>query len=234
MFSLKFFLLTLFILLITIIYFFSSFSQELPVEIKEEVITIEPILIPSNVQKSNEEETLLSLKHAVDEASYNDNPSAEEEALEVLKNLETHLPLVVSKPIVVKKKEVVVILQPDSKVKKTIKEEKKIEKKKVLVVKKQVIQSLSKQKSKPKSATLTPPVSEVKAITLVVKNRVEKQVVFLGEHNDLHTLSKEETEHFKHLEIISESKPFRLEEIEEIKNPLVKTVDISTAPRSIF
>jgi hypothetical protein len=209
----------------TLIYFFSSFSQEVPLQAKDKVILIEPIVIPPSIKKSIEEETFLNLKFAVNEASSNDKLSEEEEAMEVLKKLETHLPPITVAPVVVQKKEVVqkkVIAKnkPHPKIKKVIKKE-KIKKKKLVIKEKNNIKIVKKKKIE----------VDVNKKTVFKK---EKKIVFLGEHNDLHTLSKEKREHFKHLEIVSESKPFRLDEIEEIKNPLVKTVDVSSETRGSF
>ena len=238
MFTSKFFLLSFFLFICGTIYFVSSFPSEPSIQIKEEVISIAPIVIPPNFESDKEVETLLQLKQAVNEASFNDKPSEEEEALEVLQVLGASLPpeetpLVVKKKEVLKEKKIVkkdtpllvhkVIKKAKSHKKKLVKKEKKIiekekiHKKKLAIKEKKIIKKEIKKKIK------LVVIKEKVVLTVVkkeiIKSKVTKKEIFLGEHNDLHTLSKEEMKKYQHLEVVTESKPFKLDNLGEIKSP---------------
>ena len=88
--------------------------------------------------------------------------------------------------------------------KKELARKKRLEEKRRLVKKREL--------EKKKALSLVPKITPKRVKTV-------KEGIVLGEQQDVHTLSKEKESRFQHLEVVSESKTFVLEEKPKIKNP---------------
>ena len=88
--------------------------------------------------------------------------------------------------------------------KKELARKKKLQEKRRLVRKREL--------EKKKALSLAPQIIPARVKTV-------KEGIVLGEQQDVHTLSKDKERRFQHLEVVSESKTFVLEEKPKIKNP---------------
>jgi len=203
-------------------------------------IFIEPIVIPKSVKEESNAEILEKLKVATRETFKNAEPSEEEVAVEVLSQLralaksrEREKQRVLEEEKKREKKRELLRKKELAK-KKRLQREKEIAKKKRLQRKKEVAKRKELQRKKEraikrklqqKRVLAKKRELEKKKVLVHAKKKIQVEVrtvrkgVVLGEHQDLHTLSKERERTFQNLEVVSESQPFTLEERANIRNP---------------
>jgi len=219
-------------------YIFPSLEQEEDIQL----IYIEPIVIPEQaIEEDKESEILEKLKLATEEALEQSRLS-EEEAMEVLVNLkrideEKRVALVEKraeeKRVALAKKRAeekrVALAKKRAKEKRVALAKKRAEEKRVALAKKRAKEkrvALSKKRAKEKRMARAKKIKREKRIALAMQSKFNRNStikkenrVVLGVQPDLYTLSKEEQKKFKHLETVSHSKIFVLEDNLEIKNP---------------
>ena len=207
-------------------YIFPSLEQEEDIQL----IYIEPIVIPEQaIEEDKESEILEKLKLATEEALEQSRLS-EEEAMEVLVNLkrideEKRVALVEKRA----EEKRVALAKKRAKEKRVALAKKRAEEKRVALAKKRAKEkrvALSKKRAKEKRMARAKKIKREKRIALAMQSKFNRNStikkenrVVLGVQPDLYTLSKEEQKKFKHLETVSHSKIFVLEDNLEIKNP---------------
>jgi len=206
----KLFLLIFIVMLIPLSFLLLSqfeIQKASPSSSEIEVIQIESMITPPIIKTTDSEETLLHLKLAVSDALSNDKLNEEEEANEVLALLKESVPFVLM-PIPLPKEENLKVIPPFKK-KVKIKKHKIISKK--VVFKRRVKKhEIIKKKKK-----------ILKAKQPVVKKLInhKKREKLLDKQENLHFLSIEERKKFKNFEVVFTSKPFTLEDDQEMKYP---------------
>lgn len=204
------------LLFTTTLYSFSIFSKNE----ESKPIIIKPITIPKSVKEEDNNEILEKLKketkETFDNAELPKNKVAKE-VLDILKKATKHI---------------------NSKKEKKIKKRRKIFKKKKLNIKKKTVKK--RQTINPKKLNIKKTIPKKKKITekrreVTKKIKTVKKGIILGEQPNIYTLSKEEAKKFHNLEVISESKPFVLEDNPKIKEPkeykkVQKDIDLNTLP----
>jgi hypothetical protein len=227
------------------LYSFSLFEEKPSSETSvSKPIIIEPIVIPNSVKEESNAEIIEKLKEATKEVFENAEPSEDEVAKEVLialkallKSREENKQRMLDEKIK-REKQKELLQQKEREKRKKLERKRERAKKKLLKQKElarkkeQAKRKLAKEKAsakrkelarkkrleekrkleKKKSLSLAPKIIPIKVRTL-------KEGIVLGEQHDIHTLSKDKERSFHHLEVVSESKPFVLEERPKIKNP---------------
>lgn len=218
----KLFLLFVMVILLYLFFLFldkslaTEFSPSFP---ESAVIKIEPMLTPPVFEISEQEETLLKLKLAVDDTFSKDNSSEESEADSILATLKESVPLFLAPPLIVKQdpvsiKKSLFALQKSKRVKAKIGITKKVTKKRLPKKRLPKKQKIIKKVIVKKQVHL----AQVKVeVTPSVKSK--KREILLGEQDDVYYLSEEERKNFKNLEVLFVSKPFVLEEEQQMKSP---------------
>jgi hypothetical protein len=166
-----------------------------------QTIYIEPVIIPKKIIKEDDDSKILEkLKLASEKVLKKLELSEEEEANEVLGKLKEFE----------KKQEQVLNKGKEAERKRVLAKKREAERKRVLAKKREAERErvLAKKRE-----------AEIERVLVKNKECEERIKIELGVQNDLHTLSSREEDFFKHLEVVSQSEPFVLEGVSEIKNP---------------
>ncbi len=194
------------LLFTTALYPFSIFSKNE----ESKPIIIKPIIIPKSVKEEDNNEILEKLKKETKETFNNAELPKNEVAKEVIDTLKKATKDIKSK------------------------EEKKIKKKKNKKVFNK-IKNAKKRRKITKQKKLKRKKKIAEKIEVSKKIKTVKEGIILGEQPTIYTLSKEEAKNFHNWEVISESKPFVLEDKPKIKSPkeykeVQKDIDLNTLP----